>query len=1675
MSDLQDILDVINKEDEANPGLDDPFLAREINPNQAPEAAGSPKTVTGNELMDILDAQEKAVRTTAPEPMMNDANVANAVSRTVQPGVESARVEVADALSEAFGLDREDVVRNYDTYASQYFGRSDPLTNAESIRESRQIGLLMHEVARLQFKRITVGLTGTEFQALEEAKSQMPAPDEMKRKLPTAFMKSLLENWPNMSYVMTRTAATAATFAAPSFALGAAAGAPLGLKGAAANGLRYFTKAFIPAAQVSGAYFSGMIEAGMMADDLYDLTDLDGQPVDPKLIRAVSLGVGALSGVAEVIGGTALLKSIPGIGTVVQNAALGYAKDKFLSQAVVRTAMATVRNAVGGIASETLTELGQEAIQDGGAALLKALESHGQPSRQEAIEAWNRENISEAMSFRPSFGARRQEPATRSIPTEKWIDDYINAKPERGFSQETIGEVMNRYYEVGIQSLILSTGLSILPTIGGAVRTSRVAKATVNNAIRDAVSAAPAGSTVEDIIEILRDDPSIVDLGTNIDTKLGLVQEAMLKDIESKEAQFAQNAALQPELASKVAQDAAAADAEFRIGLPEGSASIFDVTSERPNPQVLNNEYKKHLVESRINKVSPQSYTEFAAEFNRGFRGTQITKSKSAIDQSIVAYQDAIDALRKESQNIVDPEAKARLDSRLETLESALEGERDYFSELDQQDRDTLIEELSVDRQALKDQLDEDLLGGRASMMTEQIQQRRAEIEQIEQQITDLRNDGNITTIADILEARQKQIAQLEKTEVQLREDIRAADERRDTSESAALKVQLDETRQQLHDLQTDVTGIDNMLDIGQRAVNRRARRMAEMEAALDRLAIHQAELTDPEFRQFVEGEMTVERLLENATDPESGEASTTITEEMAFDLIQFGKQAQKIESQKKQVISNVERGINRLPLDYVQAQADSIMQPVPKTVDKKFRDTIETIQRMIDPNWRRSKTLAQLERAVDKFRREGPEGISKDEILNILQKPLNKWSIKDIEDIRLQVDILKQLGKEAWKDKKFKFHQKAQRSIDSVVDGLAKGVVVEPEKFESQEKRPNVIVGLWHGARSWTLDPIRLFDLTEGRRDFKGELVKLFVNERDKAKAKQLSLSHERITGMREFLDDKGYDIRDLADEVEIGGETLTQSEAMGVWLGAKNVKTMAALVDGNRLTVQTIDEISAYVESNQMLLDVANEIRRDLREVHPKLRDTMITLTNEDMGFVENYMPMVRKLYGLEDEFNKVLTAEVLYGKPDFEEHVDKHFTKARGTFTPSEQKAIRTDLFGLWSELVPKQEQYINMAEQVALMREVMADHNVRMAILNKLGKDHYASIQKNIDVTANPSVARGHQFADRVARLLRRNTTVAYLAGKTSVILKQLPSSAFYAVEAGPHRVMAELGKFALNPSEYLKMVGELDPLIKYRASEVDQIDWQRHAGIGAMGKWSKFQSALMTGIRMADKIVVSTGHKAVYENGIRNGLSPEDALAKARNVTAATQPTGDRTNMAAVYNHNDFLNWALMFTQQLNKVWNMATFDMVSNAKNRHFGKMIASTMAMSTSAMFMWMISNRKLPSNEAEIKEALSEYAAATIPVVGKPILSVVQGYYNQMSPFFRPFTMPTRVSQDIQRGDIGGAVEAALEAAALVTGAPFSGPKAVVRSIAEKDPLILIFGKPAENEERATASRLY
>lgn len=558
---------------------------------------------------------------------------------------------------------------------------------------------------------------------------------------------------------------------------------------------------------------------------------------------------------------------------------------------------------------------------------------------------------------------------------------------------------------------------------------------------------------------------------------------------------------------------------------------------------------------------------------------------------------------------------------------------------------------------------------------------------------------------------------------------------------------------------------------------------------------------------------------------------------------------------------------------------------------------------------------------------------------------------------------------------------------------------------------------GALQGAKNlykMSLTPSRLFDILDGYKNFKGFWSKLFYGETNKREDEAKYHMQNRRGYVMKALRDSNLTTKSLADMRTVGtGDdevTLTRSEAIGVYAHSLVPHQKKGIIDLNGLSERQIDLIVSSLSDGEKA--VAHAIIKDFADNFDRIDQAFIRHANVGMDYVPNYTP----IYWLfrtgasgsfidaekENQLQMVQAANHLK-----RQYARNGFTKTRVEEYPENMRgAIDLNLFSVWNRALQVHEHFAAYADHIRHLRRVLdwrgADNISNLEHLtNEYGTPMREILESYVNRIADPTFYKADVATNTLNRWikgLRQNVAVAYLSYNLLTMAKQLPSLAFYAGEAGPYQLLASLGR-ALIPGEFRKMrklTETLDPQINERgldrSIEELRLEWEGKDTI--RGRIARFG---MKGITAMDRIAVTIGWNAVYESYMAKGASQEEAMQKAQFVTLQTQPASHPKDIPHLYaTNNEILNLFLQFTNQMNKIWNITTHDLYTQAKNGDYSTPLVSVVALTLSAAMIHAISGGW---NEDEtFGDFLSQAAGAqfgnSLPVFGRDLVGYFQGY---------------------------------------------------------------------------------
>lgn len=760
---------------------------------------------------------------------------------------------------------------------------------------------------------------------------------------------------------------------------------------------------------------------------------------------------------------------------------------------------------------------------------------------------------------------------------------------------------------------------------------------------------------------------------------------------------------------------------------------------------------------------------------------------------------------------------------------------------------------------------------------------------------------------------------------------------------------------------------------------------------------------------------------------------------------------------------------------DRIAKAVKAIKKSPPKSVDYFYRRLIEELQDRIDPMFRTTKTLARRQQMREFLQRATPEERADfpDKLAALLdKKPLNELTVEELESIADEIERLTKLGKVKLKARKAIEQSRLEKTVKRLTEN-ADEVPVVPDAPRGIDYSRTGLREAIKNAYVWTLRMPRLMDWLDGRMGtFKGFWHETFYNSVNRQTDAELRTAETRHKSGMDKMKELNITMNELAvvDDYSTtqNGLHLSIEQQMGIYAALKNRLSLDAMVNGNKITLEVANSVVSNLE--QKYKDFADYIIEEYQENYGRIRDVYVKLTNEDLGKEDFYTPIIR-LEQNEHVAQQEIIDQLLERHGLKKGYVEKKFTIDRKNIAPEHQKPMDLRLVSVWQSQVQKQEHFIHFSELVKSLRKIMADTSVRSMVENKLGKQGKVVIDNYISRVANPNIYRAYDGLAGVSRSLRRNVAMSYLAYNLMTIAKQGPSLILYMKDAGPSAMLSSIWEFSQNPRSIWNMVRQKDPQVKnaFIERELEELRQQLPyiKDKDTVGKINRIINTVgnkgMIGIRFVDGIVRTIGWNAVYQKNLQLGLSEAEAALEAQNATLRTQPAAAPKDIAQLYATNEFLNWFTMFTNQLNNIWNITTYDMYAYWSDKNYQASAMTLMSVSANALIIWMLVNKKLPEDEKELLDAALDQSLNMLPLINGGAMVGKRGWGTLSPPPIQTVTETTKI---LSAADKEKQAIKALQSGLVLTGIPVSAIKRGYRFAETGNPKELFGGEQKKNQ---------
>ena len=699
---------------------------------------------------------------------------------------------------------------------------------------------------------------------------------------------------------------------------------------------------------------------------------------------------------------------------------------------------------------------------------------------------------------------------------------------------------------------------------------------------------------------------------------------------------------------------------------------------------------------------------------------------------------------------------------------------------------------------------------------------------------------------------------------------------------------------------------------------------------------------------------------------------------------------------------------------------------------DEKFSRLLDAIEKRVNKLVEISATKKKREKLTDIILKQPkmPENVTDikyqkriDEMLDQLGKTKGerKQSIRNMSTENLQriagiIANLKDEGRKLFKDKEEQ-QDIARAILDAVLIKNAGGTEAGQFAKNTVEEKKSRKVNKAEGKLMKARNPLHMLNKIFGKL---GE--KIFYDSIHIADTTEGIFYTNRTNRINERMKKNKITFFGLGEKIKVGNQTFQVDDILGMYMATKDGHALDTLITLNKISEETVNEfIEKLREEKPEYIKFADEVQEIVGERHPALMQTTESILNRKFDRVKVYFP-IRITNFLEEgkqksfsESKEIITEMlpdiIMRTEKEFSyTSVDKRVTITREEVVGNSDARMSTSFIKDAINGIAEQEHFIAFAALQKAFNQVLNNPGIRDAVTYNHSENAWEDFNHYLKSVIRPQTM-GRSEHDAILKHVREGIRAAYLWYNVGTSGKQFLSYFLVAKNTSLQELTTSLYRLnPMNPNSK-KVIEEIyakEPSLKNRAATRDirdiqrkirdlpDSDFKRKVGI-ALASIDKSGAQMITNV---DSYTVLAAYDAVYRNQ-RKTKSESEAKDIALKTVLKTQPQGAIKDLSRMYRTNDeFWRSILMFTNFMNKIWNITSEEIPQQLKAGEFKRSSKDIAAIVVSSVGAFILSHGRLPDDLEEMFDAVFGNFISSIPIIGNLFMSGVRGYDPSISP---------------------------------------------------------------------------
>jgi hypothetical protein len=792
-------------------------------------------------------------------------------------------------------------------------------------------------------------------------------------------------------------------------------------------------------------------------------------------------------------------------------------------------------------------------------------------------------------------------------------------------------------------------------------------------------------------------------------------------------------------------------------------------------------------------------------------------------------------------------------------------------------------------------------------------------------------------------------------------------------------------------------------------------------------------------------------------------------------------------ERRKTQTAQGERRALQQLRR-YKERLVRTIMAPAGPTINVAYAKQIRAIQRTIDPETPNAATREQID-ALRADLEKNPalaREVSKKWLARALGRNLGEMTLAELEETAKRIGELRDQGRavqaQIERDRAEDIMDAQIRIAESV---MAVKTYHEPTGWEPTKDWLTKMRSRMREIDYAFLSMIRFATMMDGGKE--GYNVEQLVTERDRHYRTEMENTARRVKRILDAFTAAGVDPEEWFNtRVAIPGcgpgrvdKTLRKSDLMALELALRNEDSRQAAILGDFFSdkerksmddedllfeaAERFKPIRAAIDASMTDVDqkILESFAADAAETAPRLSETVARAENREMAEVEDYFPIIKE-QSSGQPLDVQIVGEMIERTKGNRKPPRNGFTMSRITVSPKGQRPIKLDLLTTWLESIARQEHYMATVEYGKRLDAYYLAPYVQEQVRAAFGDEGVDYVKEYIAEVKNPGEFRNRDRWENSIRYLRGNLGAAYLAFKSSSVLKQIITSPWPALPYVGPQLFVQAMKCLKNPIQYLQTAEELSIYLKNRSADIFLDLLKKAKADTRLGKaLLTFQKSGMKGLELADRFSVAIGWMAMYELKLAETNGDETAAIEAADLMVQkTQPSSRGVDLAPIYRRGgEPARMFLQFTQALNVIWQNIRFDVPNALKTGQY-KLAVGTLISYGIAGILLQAATQGAPDEDPEKRARRLLFWSLTqgtdsVPLIGQDATRLLKSVLLGEKSAPMGETLFPGIAEVIEgmyrlsQGDIDKAAGRFARGAGMIFGMPVSGIKEIGRVI--------------------------